>query len=171
MLLTKTTFSPQVGACNLRVIACNLDQLHGLLVFCFWWPRGARESPGKPGKAQGGPGRPGEAQGGPGRPGKTQGGPGRPGEAQGGPGRPREAREGQGGPGRPGKAQGVEVFYCHQPRAKTKDPPYGNSQFLKTRFCQPFCPGLGRQYSQTTWSGHKGRKPSASPSPGAFMDA
>ena len=29
-----------------------------------------------------------------------------------------------------------------------------------------FCPGLGRQYSQTTWSGHKGRKPSASPDNG-----
>ena len=119
MPLTKTTFSPQVGACNLRVIACNLDQLHGLLVFCFWWPRGARESPGKPGKAQGGPGK---ARGGPGRspgkPGKAQGGPGkarggprRPGKAQGGPGEPRKglyARSGeaQGGPGKPEKAHG-----------------------------------------------------------------
>ena len=35
---------------------------------------------------------------------------------------------------------GVEVKYCHQPRAKTKDPPYANSHFLKTGFCPPFLP-------------------------------
>ena len=119
MLLTKTTFSPQVGACNLRVIACNLAELHGL--FCFFLlvaqrgpgePRKPGKAQGGPGKARGGPGRspgkPGKAQGGPG---KARGGPRRPGKAQGGPGEPRKglyARSGeaQGGPGKPEKAHG-----------------------------------------------------------------
>ena len=34
----------------------------------------------------------------------------------------------------------VEVFYCYRLTAKTKDPPYGNSHFLKTGFGPPFCP-------------------------------
>ena len=34
----------------------------------------------------------------------------------------------------------VEVFYCYRLTAKTKDPPYGNSHFLKTGFCPPFLP-------------------------------
>jgi hypothetical protein len=38
-----------------------------------------------------------------------------------------------------GAPGGVEVFYCHRLTSKTKDPPYGNSQFLKTGFCPSFC--------------------------------
>ena len=44
-------------------------------------------------------------------------------------------------PGAPGGLpEVVEVKYCHQPRAKTKDPPYGNSHFLKTGFGPSFLP-------------------------------
>ena len=41
--------------------------------------------------------------------------------------------------GQGGGEEGVEVFYCYRLTSKTKDPPYGNSQFLKTGFCPPFC--------------------------------
>ena len=95
MPLTKTTFSPQVGACNLRVIACNLGLLHGLFVFLLLV---AQRGPGEPREARKGPGR---AREGPGRarekPREARKGPGR---ARKGPGRPKEARE------RPGEAQG-----------------------------------------------------------------
>ena len=34
----------------------------------------------------------------------------------------------------------VEVKYCYRLTSKTKDPPYGNSHFLKTGFGPPFLP-------------------------------
>ncbi len=47
----------------------------------------------------------------------------------------------------------VEVKSCHELTAKTKDPPYANSHFLKTGFGPTFLPWAGRQLSKSTGVG------------------
>ena len=65
-----------------------------------------------------------------------------------------------------GDHPGVEVFYCHQLTAKTKDPPYANSHFLKTGFCPSFCRERAGSIAQLLGVGTRVRSRKASPASG-----